>query len=392
MTKPTTTPQSRQFQIQQSELNRALQICGRALDTNNILPINSMFLFDLKPNVLTISACNMYQSISTSLNLSNELSFSIAIPGNKLKDYIAKCKPELLVFTINEHVTLPTETAPETVSYSVTIASGSNPKNNCNMPCEPGENFPVIKNTPTAEFELPAADFLEALYKTMFAISDDQLRPSATGLNVEITGKKITYTGLNFNMCSTYAYPVENLPDTEIIIPKKSLQLIQSLSPTGQLSIIVGDAITISFNGIETRSRLIDEKYPDYKSVMPTGNNINFVTSRPDLLASLKRIMPFRDFGKLVKLNISTASIELIAENIDFSEEAKEEIPGALPDGSPILIGLNGDYLLDLLNSFTESEIWFNMSAPNKAITCTDGSIYVESSKENLVLLMPLLI
>lgn len=371
---------------------KALNICGRALDTNNILPINSSYLFGLTPNKLEISACNMMTSISTSLNLmGSDLEFKISIPGNRLRDYISKSKPELLVFTIEEHITPPTETTDQQISYSVTIASSSNPKNKCNMPCEPGEHFPVIKNTATTELTLPAEDLIEVLFKTMFAIADNDLRPASNGLNVNIKDGKLTCTSLNFKLMASYSYDVPNLPNIEIIIPKKSLQLIQSLSPTGELKIGIGDAISIDFNGISTRSRLIDERYPDFKSVIPADNDIEFVTSRTELISSLKRIMPFCGIIKMIKLNISGVAVELIAENIDFAEQAKEEIAGALI-GSEILIGADGECLMDLLNSFTENETWFCFSEPNKAMIITDGAKHVNPGRENLVLLMPLFI
>lgn len=334
----------------------------------------------------------MTTSISTSVNLmGSDLEFKIAIQGNKLRDYISKSKPELLVFTIEEHVLPPTETTDQQISYSATVASSSNPKNKCNMPCELGEHFPVIKNTATTELTLPAEDLMEALFKTMFAISDDMLRPSATGLHVMIEDGKITYTSLNFNLMASYSYDVPDLPNTEIIIPKKSLQLIQSLSPTGELQISIGDAIGIDFNGISMRSRLIDERYPDFKSVIPTDNNIEFVTSRTELINSLKRIMPFCDIIKMIKLNVVADGVTLIAENIDFAEEAKEEIAGALI-GAEILIGANGEYLMDLLNSFTENETWFCFSTNRRAMLITDGVKHVNPGKENMVLLMPLFI
>jgi DNA polymerase-3 subunit beta len=224
----------------------------------------------------------------------------------------------------------------------------------------------------------------------MFAISDDQLRPAFTGMFVHSDkGSKINYTATNTNVLSTYCNASENLPELKIIIPKKSLQTIQSLNPVGELNIRIGEAIEIDFNGISTRSRLIDERYADYKSVIPTDNEINFLTSRGQLLVSLKRVTPFCDQSKRLKLDISATSVTLIAQNIDFAEEASETIDGVLT-GDAIIFGCNSEYLINILNSFTQDNINFSLKSANRAVIITEG--LPTRDLENIVLLMPVAI
>jgi DNA polymerase-3 subunit beta len=372
---------TKQIKIHQTHLNKALQICSKALDTNNILPINSMFLFDISPGRLSISACNMSMSITTDCEVESDISGRICIPGTKLASYVAKCNPELLGFEISE-----TKCAVKGIVQSLTIKSKSG---KCTLPLEPGEDFPVIKNTATANLTIPAAEFLSVLTKTIFAISDDQLRPSATGLHIQATEGKITYTSLNFNQVCTYTFDAPGLPDLQIILPKKSLQILQSLNPAGTLNIAIGESIQLDFNGISTRSRLIDEKYPDYKSVIPKDNDIEFLTSRSELLSALKRVMPFCDYGKLIKLNISAETISIIAENIDFAEEAKEDIAGVLTGGD-ILFGANADYLLNMLISFTSDKLYLSFKTNKTNMLATDGERVNPAELTNMVLIAPM--
>lgn len=390
-----------QLTIQQSPLNKALQICSRALSDNNILPINAMYLFDIDKNKLTVSACDMRISISTSIDIQCLEVFKIAIPGKKLADYIAKSANELMAFEIEKHIIEESREmkihpvslieheviTPEQVSYSVTIKAQSG---KCTIPCELGDFFPKMIHESIQSFTFASEDLLEGLYKTMFAISDDQLRPSATGLNIRICDGKIVFTSLNFDMVAMYSYDGPEI-DANFIIPKKSLQQIQSLSPTGNIAINLSKrAIDLNFNDISTTSLLIDEKYPDVLSITPIQNDIDLVTSRAALINSLKRILPFGDTCKLVKMNISINSLVLLAENIDFSEEASETI--ACVCNESILIGVNGNYLLDVLNSLTDDKIWFSFSNPKTAIIITECDRHVNPSKENMILMMPLFI
>lgn len=393
------------FIIQQSVLNKALSICSKALSDNKILPICEMFLFDLSGPELKLSACDMRIIISTQIAIQSKITdFKICVPGKKIQDYIAKSANELLLFEIEKHVEpeiisvnelTKTEyiSQPQQVSYSLLVKSGTNKQNKAKFNCILGGDFPIMSNESPEKFQLPAEDLLEMLYKTMFAICDDELKPASTGLNVCIKPGKIIATGLNFHIISTYTCDSElNFEHPGFIIPKKALQQIQSLNPVGFLSCEISkSALSVSWGEVQMTLLLIDEKYPDYLSITPIDNHIDFVTSRSELINSLKRVLPFSDIGKLVKLEVSSIELKLVAENIDYNEDASETISGALSSGDGIIIGVNGEFLLNILNTLTE-KVWFSFKSPNRAVIITSGDKHENPGKENLVLLMPKLI
>lgn len=393
---------SKTFTVQQSTLNKALSIASKALSDGKIIPIYEMFLFAISPGKLDISACDGRIIISTQCEIQTSIAdFRICIPGRKLQDYIAKSVNELLLFeietviipaemAINPHTELEYEKVAEQTSYHILIKGTSG---KCSIPCEPGEDFPKISNTDPRDFILSAESLSQMVNRVMFAVSEDQLRPAATGVNFRINPGMVTCTALDFNMVSTFTTPSDLDFEANFIIPKKALQQILALNPIGELSLSISkSALSVNWGLIKTTLLLIDETFPDTLAVTPTDNHIDFVTSRSALINSLKRVLPFSDVGKLVKLNISESALLLTAENLDYSEEASEMIPGAMANGEPILIGANGEYLLDILNSFSRDEVWISMSNNRRAMIFTDGSRHVNPDKENLVLLMPLFI
>lgn len=390
------------FTAHQSALNKALSICSKALSDNRVVPIYENFLFDIEPGKLKITACDGKIIISTRIEITGSLTMRICIPGKKLLDYVSESSPGPLLFEILSHI-IPEKretiihpktdepydvVTPEQVSFSVTIKTTSG---KCTIPCELGEDYPVINNTGAQGFELPAEDLLEALYKTMFAISDDQLRPSMTGLNCRIRVGSIQFASTNGNALAIHTIKTETNIEADFIIPKKALQQIQSLSPVGLLDCEVSkSAISLSWGGVGITALLIDERYPDYLAVTPTENHIEFLTSRSGLIAALKRVLPFADTSKLVKLNIETTGLILTAENIDYAEEANETISGV--SNEAILIGCNGEMLMSVLNSLADDKIWFSFSKPNRAIIITDGEKHINPNKDNLVVLMAVFI
>jgi DNA polymerase-3 subunit beta len=104
---------------------------------------------------------------------------------------------------------------------------------------------------------------------------------------------------------------------------------------------------------------------------------------------SLKRVTPFCDQSKRLKLDISATSVTLIAQNIDFAEEASETIDGVLT-GDAIIFGCNSEYLINILNSFTQDNINFSLKSANRAVIITEG--LPTRDLENIVLLMPVAI
>lgn len=401
---PKQTKSNPTFTVQQSTLNKALSICSKALSDGKIIPIYEMFLFAISDGKLAISACDGKIIISTEIEVQSKSEIKICIPGRKLADYIAKSTNEILLFEVetyivpekSERVIHPVSQephevkTPEQISFSLLIKGTAG---KCTLPIELGNDFPRIQNIDPKPFSIPASDLLDLIGKTMFAISEDGLRPSMTGLNVVIGGGKMVCTSTDAHRLSTFTADIDTQESANIVIPKDVLQKIQALSPVGLLDISISkSAIDINWGLIKTTSLLIDENYPDYKAVLPTANHIDFVTSKAALVASLKRIIPFSDHMNLIQLNVSATSLLLVAENIDYTEQASETIQGVIANGEDILIGTNGEYLLSVLNVLPGDEVWFSFSTYNRAMLITSKRRDDITSKENLFLIMPAMI
>lgn len=386
------------FTANQNSLSRALTIASRTLSDNNAIPICASFLFSIEKNKLTISASDLQNSITTSVEITSTITLKICVEGNKLKDYIGKLPKGEIGFDILEHITQPTnESVTHPISgeviiiktegktnHSIKVTSG---QSKLSLPCQDAEGFPNLLAMAKTDFELPAEDLMDLLFKTMFAISDDDLRPSLTGLFFEIGGGKIKTTATDTHKLATYTSDIDTDFTGLFIVPKASLQKIQSLSPTGPVQFAIFDGqVLMQFADVFISARLIDEKYPDYMMVLPTENHIDFVTDRAGLITAIKRIIPIGNNERTLKLSIFSDHMNIIAENSDYNEDASEVVPGSAND--EIIIGAKGEFLLSILNSLAGNDVWFSLSAPNRAMFLTDKK-HVNPGKENLCLLMP---
>lgn len=392
------------FQIQQSILNRALKTCEPALSDNKINPINAFFLFTIDKKELNIRSCDMQLVISTTVAIESKIQAKICMPGIDIATYIGKSDNELLIFEIETHVVpANVETiehpishepqdihAPEQISYSVWVKSAVKPSNKAKFNAESGEDFPEIQNIDPKPFKIPADDLLELFYKTLYCCSDNDLRPELNGLLIAIDGGKITSTATNTHILASFNADIDTKESATAIIPRQTLQKIQSMGIAGIVDVCISkDVIDFNWNGVKTSGRLIDGTYPDYKSVLPTGNNIDFLTSRTALVKGLSRVVDFSGKDKQVRLNIQADFVELVSDDANYNKRASETVPGALSNGEPILIAVNGNFLLSVLKTMADDPVWLSLSTPNRAMLITESKKHVNGELVNLSLIMP---
>ena len=145
----------------------------------------------------------------------------------------------------------------------------------------------------------------------------------------------------------------------------------------------IRDSYTIS-------CRLIEDKYPNYRSVIPTMNNNVAIIDRASFVSTMRRILVVADKAtSLVKFTFDFNKVHITAENLNYSLSAEEELVCQY-EGMNIKIGFKGTDLLDLINNLDGREFTLKLSDASRA-----GLILPDEQQANtdlLMLLMPLLI
>lgn len=136
--------------------------------------------------------------------------------------------------------------------------------------------------------------------------------------------------------------------------------------------------------------RLIDERYPDYKAVIPQDNPNSLTVSRLDFLNSVKRISIFGNrTTNQINIKITGSELTISAEDIDLSNEAVERL-GCDYSGEDMEIGFNSKLLIELLQNLDTSDVVIELSTPNRA-----GILLPSANEDNeslLMLIMPMMI
>ena len=134
-------------------------------------------------------------------------------------------------------------------------------------------------------------------------------------------------------------------------------------------------------------SRLIDETYPNYESVIPSDNDKTLKVNRDALISSIRRVSLYASATThQVKFDVNKSNITISAQDLDFGGEAKEFIDCEFK-GEKLEIGFNSTYVLDMLTHLDSDKVTFKFSLPTRA-----GIVSPETSSEDediTMLVMP---
>jgi DNA polymerase-3 subunit beta len=329
---------------------------------------------------LTVTASDLQTSMITELQVESKEKGSIAVPARILLDTLKNLPEQPVTFSIDES------------TYSIEIISDNG---RYKLSGENATDFPKVPTVSNDYSAHVSTDVLSrAINNTIFATSNDELRPAMTGVYVNLGEKSTTFVATDGHRLVRYRRAdVKSDNGASIIIPRKALNLLKATLPSENTEVTVNFNLSnayFKFNHIKMICRLIDERFPDYENVIPATNNIKMSIERTDLLGALKRISIYANkTTHQVRLKITGSELQISAEDLDFSNEANERL-SCEHDGEDIEIGFNAKFLIEMLTNMDSSKIRLTMSAPNKA-----GVLHPAEKDENediLMLVMPVML
>lgn len=368
------------FIVNSAYLLKQLSNINGVITTNPVVPILENFLFELEKGSLTVTASDLQTSMITELQVESKEKGSIAVPARILLDTLKNLPEQPVTFSIDES------------TYSIEIISDNG---RYKLSGENATDFPKV---PTVSNDFSAYISTEVLSRainnTIFATSNDELRPAMTGVYVSLGEKNTTFVATDGHRLVRYRRnDVKSDNGASIIIPRKALNLLKATLPSENTEVTVNFNLSnayFKFNHIRMICRLIDERFPDYENVIPASNNIKMSIERTDLLGALKRISIYANkTTHQVRLKITGSELQISAEDLDFSNEANERL-SCEHDGEDIEIGFNAKFLIEMLTNMDSSKIRLTMSAPNKAGVILPAE--KDESEDILMLVMPVML
>ena len=370
------------FIVSSSYLLKNLSSISGVITSNPVVPILENVLFEIDNGNLLITASDLQTSIMVELQVESKENGSVAIPAKILIDTLKNLPEQPVTFSIDES------------NYNIEINSDNG---RYKLAGENSADFPKVPEISDGySFNLNSNTLGTAIGNTIFSTSTDELRPAMTGVFLRLSSKSCTFVSTDGHRLVKYIRTdiKGDEVDHDMIIPRKSLNLLKSIIPSddkNEISIEFNASNAFfSYDNISMVCRLIDERYPDYENVIPSDNSNNITVDKSEILNSLKRISIYANkTTNQVRLKVSGSEILISAEDLDFSNEANERI-SCDHDGSDIEIGFNAKFLIEILSNILSDKVIFKLSKPNRAGLVLPEDI--EDDEDLTMLVMPVML
>ncbi len=367
------------FIVSSSSLLKHLQQISGVINANTVLPILEDFLFDIQEKKLSVTATDLETVMRVQMDIESKTNGKVCIPAKILLDSLKNTADQPLTFNIDK--SFGVEITSDNGKYKV---MGENP-----------DNFP---KEPTADdttgFTMTSGALVTAINKTLFAVSNDDLRPAMTGVFFELAKDGVQFVATDAHRLVRYKRTDSKATKADsFIVPKKPLNLLKNALPDND------DEISISYNSnhlfvshgdVQMICRLIDARFPDYKVVIPADNPYHLVVNKVDFQNALRRVSVFANKStNQVALSITGSELQMAAQDVDYSNEGNERM-NCQYNGEDLQIAFNAKFLIEMLSAADTNDVRVELSTSTKAglVKPTEQG----EGEDLLMLVMPLML
>ena len=345
------------FNVNQQELQQALNFCQGVIEKRSTLPILSNILLDAQNSRLTITATDLDLIFIHQLNNIEVLEEGKTTTTSSIMyDIIRKFSSgKKINLTLNEKNKLHLESD----------------KSIFNLNCISASEFPVTEEDFNQdEFVIKSKQLLKLLNKCKFSISNDETRHYLSGIYIHKTEFEdknyLTAVATDSHRMSISKIRLDkDIVFEPIILPKKTIFQLCSLLDNydGEVKISnVKSKIKFELNNSVLISKLIDGKFPNYIQVIPKNNQKKLEVDLKLFLNSVDRVASVSlDKKDGVKFSLKKDSLNLSVNNTN-SGDGKETL--LVKFDHDLEISFNSRYLIDIASQLDgeKVEIYFNDS------------------------------
>jgi DNA polymerase-3 subunit beta len=347
----------------QENLNKGLNIVGRAVATRSTLPITQNILLSAEQSRLKLAATNLEMAITCWVGAKVKQKGEITVPARLLTDFVNSLPSDLI------EINLPAS------GRILELKSGHFQARIHGIDAADFPPIPQINDGVTTTIE--AANLRDGITQVAFAAATEESRPVLTGINTELDGDQLNLVAADgFRLAvhkTTLTSPVKE--KTTVIIPARTLSELSRLLGEQEepAEVTVNEKksqVLFRLKDAEIVSQLIQGSFPNYSQVIPQSYTTRAVVDIRELLRVTKMSSIFaRDASGIVRLVI-TPGAELTPGKVTVSAQAEEvgdnvgEVD-ALIDGEEAKIAFNVKYLSDVLSVLPQAQVALELTTPS---------------------------
>ena len=370
------------FTLSSTALSAKLTALSRVINSKHALPILGDFLFEIDNNILYLTASDSENVMKTQVELTeSDDNFRFAIGNHDMLEAIKGISEQPVTFDVSLDQNLVK------ISYQNGLFS---------LPIDNADEYPVAQ--PVGDFAktitLSNAILAENINRSIFATAQDELRPVMNGIYFDLTADHLAVVASDgHKLVRNKVFSIKSDEPSAFILPKKPANLLKNLlgKDGGDVTIRFDERnAEVNYGDGVLQCRLIEGRYPNYNSVIPQNNPNEVRVDRLGLLSALRRVQPFaNDSSNLVRFHVEGSTLQLDAEDYDFSKTATERMTCDY-NGSPLSIGFKGNAFIEVLSNIECQDVLIQLADSSRA-----GLVLPSEQPENqeiVMLMMPMLL
>jgi DNA polymerase-3 subunit beta len=376
------------FIVNSQQLLKQLQSLSGVLTSNNTMPIINCFHLHLEEGALTLKTTDLSTTLVARMQVETgrmEKAEEVAIPSKMLLEILKSFDDVPVTFTVDPQ------------SHAIELNSGQGEYHLAGMDADTYPTMPTAEGTATVVMSCEA--LVNAINKTYFATSNDEMHQQMSGIYCEMTPDGVTFVATDAHKLVRYRRrDVTSDVSTNFILPKKPITIVKNIlaarKEDGDVTIEYNNTnLFITFDNFYIVCRLVDGRYPNYEAAIPKDNPNKLVIDRQSFINTLRRVSIFAsEATRQVRLSISKDQLTISAEDLEFSNNAKETIPCQY-EGDPMDIGFNAKFLTEMISNLDSEQVMLEMSHPSRAgIIFPYGEDAEGKQDDILMLVMPVML
>ena len=356
MNDKTKTPRKTVMKLNSTAGNLAhcLQKVSGTAQNNSVIDIMRSVLLETKDGQARLTAVNQDMQITAFCEVEHDEPFKMTLPAQKLGEILRQLPAEeIVVITLEKGKNRALLAAKDSSFRLATL---------------PVDDFPLMGKfgAVKAKKKIPARELLAVLRRVQYASASQSHRICLNGILMEMDEKGIVLVATDGHRMAIEELaaegevpPAKKGDDTsgrQFILPRKSVQeLARNLDVDEDVDVdIAASSAKFSALSFTLISNLIDESYPDYRSVVPRNNDKKLTVERRPFLETINRVMAICDSGTTLLFDIRKGEIEL--ESVNKDNDTAKDVFAINYNGETAKIGFNGTFLKDMLNA-TEDDV-----------------------------------
>ncbi len=358
----------------QENLNRGLNIVGRAAATRTTLPITNNVLLATDQGRLKLVATNLELAISCWVGAKVEDEGEITVPARLLAEFVASLPSE----SVGKKGSREPETIAMNLSPKAKVLELKCARFEARISGVDAKDFPPI---PKIEGGITTSVEAEALRQgvghIVFAAAVDESRPVLTGVNADFEGDLLTLAAADGFRLAVYKLPLAAPAGQKItaIVPAKTLAELSRLATEQEENIEIRvnaskSQVLFRLKDTELVSQLVQGTFPQYAQLIPQSYNTRAVVDVAQFLRATKTASIFaRDGSGIVRLMVAPdgdkepGRLSISAKSEEIGEDVGEV--DAIIQGQEAKIAFNGKYLTDVLSVLHEPQVALEVTSPS---------------------------